>query len=64
MTVTASTVSFRRYANAFVIPRTEAVASMQEARMISSAVSEYTEGENKARVMVDEEMLDEVERIK
>jgi len=44
VTVTASIVSLRRYANAFAIPRTEAVASMQEARMISSVVSECTGG--------------------
>jgi hypothetical protein len=44
VTVTASIVPLRRYANPFVIPRIEAVASMQEARMISSVVSEYTGG--------------------
>jgi len=37
---------------------------MQEARIISSVVSEYTEGENKARVKMDKEMLDEAEIIK
>jgi hypothetical protein len=44
VTVTASIVPLRRYANPFVIPRIEAVASMQEARMIPSVVSEYTGG--------------------